>query len=178
VLALGSWALVGFEGLGEYSRLLQKLVDVEAANSYSALAMLETLGLSQGLSRALVALAGILLLGWAFSAARGSGDDRERDRRSLTLALAAALVLTPILWLHYLVLLAVPIALARPRLSVLWFDPLVMTLFEALGWYRGWPSGEGRSLASVAAVVALVFVGSLRARTVGSEEARGAPVRA
>jgi hypothetical protein len=71
-------------------------------------------------------------------------------------------VLTPILWLHYLVLLVVPIALARPRLSLLWFAPLALTVFELLNWYRGWPSGDGLALASVALVTAAVFVVSAR----------------
>jgi hypothetical protein len=39
-------------------------------------------------------------------------------------AVAGALLATPVLWLHYLVLLFVPIALARPRLSAVWFAPL------------------------------------------------------
>ena len=179
LLVLGSWAIVGFDGLSEYPRLLRKLVDVEAENSYSALAMLEALGLSQTLSRVLVTLAGIALLGLAYRAAlSNTSSDVEGDRRALTLTLAAALVLTPILWLHYLVLLAVPIALARPRLSPLWFVPLAMTVFEALDWYRGWPSGEGRSLASVAVVVVLVLGWCLRPRVESSEGPRGAPARA
>jgi hypothetical protein len=33
-------------------------------------------------------------------------------------------VLTPISWLHYFVLLAVPIAIARPRFALLWLVPL------------------------------------------------------
>jgi len=179
ILVLGSWAVVGFDGLVDYPELLRKLVQFEAGNSYSALAVLETVGLSQTVSRILVTLAGIVLLGAAYRAATSaSAPSGERDRRSLTLALAAAIVLTPILWLHYLVLLAVPIALARPRLSALWFVPLAMTVFEALDWYRGWPSGEGRSLVSVAVVVALVVGWSLRARPRPSEGPRGAPARA
>jgi hypothetical protein len=55
------------------------------------------------------------------------------------------------------VLLVVPIALARPRLSALWFVPLALTVFEALNWYRGWPSGDGRALGSIALVAAIVF---------------------
>uniref|UniRef100_UPI0025A1EE65 hypothetical protein n=1 Tax=Klebsiella pneumoniae TaxID=573 RepID=UPI0025A1EE65 len=62
----------------------------------------------------------------------------------------------------YLVLLIVPIALARPRLSALWFVPLALTLFEALNWYRGWPRGDAEALASVAIVTAIVFVVSAR----------------
>ena len=90
------------------------------------------------------------------------GTAVEGDRRSLTLALAAGFVLTPILWLHYLVLLVVPIALARPRLSALWFAPLALTVFELLDWYRGWPRGDGWALASVGLVTAVVFLVSSR----------------
>jgi alpha-1,2-mannosyltransferase len=57
-------------------------------------------------------------------AARGP----EGDRRALTVAVAGALLATPVVWLHYLVLLFVPIALARPRLSALWFAPLAFWL--------------------------------------------------
>jgi hypothetical protein len=108
-----------------------------------------------------LALGGALLV-LAWHAARGQLDPVEGDRRSLTLVIAAALVLTPILWLHYLVLLFVPIALARPRLSGLWFVPLALTVFEAMNWYRGWPAGEGKALASVAVCVVIVFVSALR----------------
>ena len=40
----------------------------------------------------------------------------------------SALAATPLLWLHYLLLLYVPIALYRPRLAPLWFLPLVLWL--------------------------------------------------
>jgi hypothetical protein len=162
VLALGTWAALGFAGLVDYPRLLRELVDLEGTNSYSAYAMLVAIGLPDGLARVAVAvIAGALLL-LAWRAASTAGEDAaERDRRSLILCLAAALVATPILWLHYLGLLFVPIALARPRLTALWFVPLTMTLFEALDWYRGWPRGEGESLASVLVVSGIVFVGAL-----------------
>ena len=59
-------------------------------------------------------------------------------------------------------LLLVPLGLARPRLSPLWAVPLVLTVFEALDWYRGWPTGDGKALASVAVVSAIVVIASLR----------------
>ena len=158
VLALGSWAVIGFRGLADYPELLRRLSDFEAENSYSALAILVALGLSETLARALVVAAGAFLLVLAWRAAAGA----DGDRRSFTLALAAGFVLTPILWLHYLVLLVVPIALARPRLSALWFAPLALTVFELLDWYRGWPRGDGWALASVAVVTAVVFAVSAR----------------
>jgi alpha-1,2-mannosyltransferase len=169
-LALLSWAAIGFAGIGDYPRLLRELVDLEGADSYSAYGILATLGLPDGVARSLVVVLALAVLAFAWRAARVPGHTRlERDRRSLTLALAAALVATPILWLHYLGLLLVPIALARPRLSLLWLAPLTLTLFEALDWYRGWPRGDGEALASVAVVVAIVFVAALAPRMSRSE---------
>ena len=158
-LALGSWAAIGFDGIGDYPDLLRRLSDVEAENSYSAYAILVTLGLPSALAQVVVAIAaaGLLVLAW-----RAARDGADGDRRSLTLALAAGFVLTPILWLHYLVLLVVPIALARPRLSALWLVPLAMTVFELLDLYKGWPRGDGWALATVAAVMAVVFAAAAR----------------
>jgi hypothetical protein len=168
-LALGSWAVVAFRGLHGYPHLLRRLTDVEADQSYSAFAVLRALGLSRPLADVLVVAAGAALLVLAAYAARSPGLDRvEHDRRSLILALAAALVLTPILWLHYLVLLLLPIGLARPRLSPLWLVPLLFAVFEALDWYRGWPRGDGKALASVAILVAITFAASLRRRSARS----------
>jgi len=178
-LALASWAVIGFRGLTEYPSLLRRLSDVEAERSYSAFALLRTIDVPELAARGIVGVACLGLLVLAWRAARASGSDRdERDRRSLTFVLAAGFVLTPILWLHYLVLLVVPIALVRPRLSALWFAPLSLTVFEALDWYRGWPRGDGGALVSVALVVALVFIVSLRSRGRPSETPRGAPARA
>jgi hypothetical protein len=166
-LALSSWAVIGFRGLGDYPELLRRLSDVEAENSYSAFAGLVALGLPATLARVLVVVAAAALLLLAWRVARGSGHGDEGERRAFVLALAAGFVLTPILWLHYLVLLVVPIALARPRLSALWFAPLALTVFEALDWYRGWPRGDGPALASVAIVTALVFAVSASPRRAG-----------
>lgn len=161
-LALVSWAVIGFRGLRDYTSLLRRLSDAEAEHSYSTFAILRTIDVPEPAARALVGMLCVGLLALAWRAARAGGTEPgERDRRALTLALAAGFVLTPILWLHYLVLLVVPIALARPRLSLLWFAPLTLTVFEALDWYRGWPRGDGTALVSVAVVVALVFVASL-----------------
>ena len=159
VLALGSWAVIGFDGIADYPNLLRKLSNVEAENSYSAYAILVALGLTSALARLVAAAAAVGLLVLGGNAAR---DRDDGDRRAFTLALAAGFVLTPILWLHYLVLLVVPIALARPRLSGLWLVPLAMTVFELLDLYRGWPRGDGWALLSVAAVVTLVFAVAAR----------------
>ena len=165
-LALASWAVIGFRGLGDYPELLRRLSEIEAENSYSAFAILVTIGVPATLAQVIMVLAAASLLVVAWRVARGS-QDGDGDRPAFVLALAVAFVLTPILWLHYLVLLVVPIALARPRLSALWFVPLALTVFEALDWYRGWPRGDGPALASVAVVAALVFAISAGPRDTG-----------
>jgi hypothetical protein len=159
-----SWAAIGLDGLGDYPGLLRRLTDLEAENSYSAFALLQALGLPSAAARAAAVLGGLALLVLAYRAARSSATADERDRRSLLLMLAAVLVLTPILWLHYLVLLLVPLALTRPRLSALWLVLLVPTVFLWLGWYEGWAAGSLRALVSVAATAAVVLAGCLLGR--------------
>ena len=66
--------------------------------------------------------------------------------RSFTLALAAALVLSPIVWLDYFALAAVPLALARPRLSVVWFLPLATWGLSGAGLGIG-DTAETRAIA-------------------------------
>jgi hypothetical protein len=117
VLVLGGWAAIGFAGLSGYPHLLRVLSRVEAVESYSLVGLLRLHG---GAAAALTGVLGIVVVLAVFVAARG----REGDRRSLSVAVAGALLATPVLWLHYLVLLFVPIALARPRLSAVWFFPL------------------------------------------------------
>ena len=58
---------------------------------------------------------------------------RGDERTAFILAVAASLVLTPIVWLHYFALLLVVVALAQPRLGFLWFVPLLMVLTPGSG---------------------------------------------
>ena len=44
---------------------------------------------------------------------------------ALSCAIAASLALSPVVWLHYLVLLIVPIGAGRDRLALVWFAPLL-----------------------------------------------------
>ena len=88
--------------------------------SYTPYALLVDLGArprSRGPSRSLLGPA-VLALAWR--------------RRSLGLALAAALCLSPIVWRHFFALLVVPLALSRPR-------------FDSSGSYRS-ACGSGRDV--------------------------------
>ena len=57
------------------------------------------------------------------------------DERAVTLALAASLLLTPILWLHYFVLVFLPLALFYKRFTPVWLVPLAfwLTPFQESG---------------------------------------------
>ncbi|HET9852373.1 MAG TPA: hypothetical protein VFP56_07700, partial [Candidatus Limnocylindrales bacterium] len=60
------------------------------------------------------------------------------------LAVAAALVLSPIVWLDYYAVAAVPLAVVRPRLSAVWLLPIATwgLLSAGLGAGNGWGSAR------------------------------------
>ena len=76
-------------------------------------------------------------------------------RESFALAIAAALVLSPIVWFDFYALAAIPLAIARPRLSLVWFLPLVTWGLPSSGIAADPIWGVGRVLV-VFAIVLLV----------------------
>jgi hypothetical protein len=83
---------------------------------------------------------------------------RGEEERSFTLAIVAALLFTPIIWLHYFALLLMPIAIVHKRLSLLWATPLLFWLSQGHG------NGTTLQTAWTLAVVAFVTVLVLRAK--------------
>jgi alpha-1,2-mannosyltransferase len=121
VLLFAGWAAIGFAGLRGYPHLLHVLSRVEAVQSFSLVGLFRLHG------GAATALTGVLVVG-VIAAVALAARGRDGDRWSLIVAVAGALLATPVLWLHYFVLLFVPLALTRPRLSALWFAPLAFWL--------------------------------------------------
>lgn len=124
VLLVGGWAIIDFAGFRAYPTLVHVLERVEGPVSYSVIALF---GLSGTAATALTVALSVGAVAAIFLAARGA----EGDRRAFAVAVLASLVATPLLWLHYLLLLLVPIAVYRPRLSGLWFLPLLLWLTPA-----------------------------------------------
>jgi alpha-1,2-mannosyltransferase len=122
VVTLAGWALIGFAGLHEYPHLLGRLTELVGPNGYSLYALARAAGAAHVAAEAGLAAAAVIVL------AAAARTRPATERASFCVALGSALLLTPILWPHYLVLLFVPIALARPRLSALWFAPLAFWL--------------------------------------------------
>jgi hypothetical protein len=120
-VTFGSWALIGFDGLADYPHRLGRVAGLEQDKSYSPFALLRALGLSGGSARlAVLVLTGAALL-LIVRVARGA----DGDRRSFVVALILGLLAAPIVWLHYLVVLIVPLALYRPRFGIAWLVPLL-----------------------------------------------------
>jgi alpha-1,2-mannosyltransferase len=141
---LGSWAIIGFAGLTSYPRLLDELAQLLQWKSYSAIAFGMTLGLSPGHARVAalacgaIALVAVILIGRAWR--------RDADRHAFIAAIGAAFLFSPIVWMHYLALLLVPVAITRPRLTPLWFVPLAMWATPGQSWGTPWRVALGFSV--------------------------------
>lgn len=128
VLVLAPWALIGFDGLTDYPALLREAQDVYAVRSFSLATVFGALGASVPVAVAGAGVVGAGVLGLAAWGARGDGGDRH----VFVLAVAACVVLSPIVWPSYLALLLVPIAISWPRLAPAWFFGYVAWLVLAL----------------------------------------------
>ena len=117
VLVVGSWAVVGFDGMLDYPALLRETQDVYATRSDSIAGVLGGLGASVTLAVACCWLAGLALVALAVWVA----PREDGDRKAFALLVAAAIVASPIAWPNYAALLFVPIAVTWPRLAPAWF---------------------------------------------------------
>jgi alpha-1,2-mannosyltransferase len=118
-----AWATIGFAGLADYPRLLRVISEVYEGRGYS----LVSAGLALGLGTEAAAIAAIAI-GLVVLALCALVGLRGEDRKSLILALAATLALSPIVWLHYFVLLFVPVAIARRTFGAIWLVPVLFWL--------------------------------------------------
>jgi hypothetical protein len=155
VIAAGvSWAAIGFAGVGSYPGVLRRLADDESTSSYSVVALGVRAHLPLLAARIISVLVALALLAAAAWLARNSKRlPRDRDVATLTLCLAAAFAASPIVWVHYFLLLLVPLVLVRPRLSLLWLVPLA---YQPLGG-TAWPAGDARKLGLALAATLLIL---------------------
>jgi hypothetical protein len=128
VVVLVAWAVTGFAGLAQYPGMLSNLSFIQERRAVSVVAVLLAIGLPARAASAFALAATVGLLGFAWRLARRPGG----DRKAFGLAIVAALTSTPIVWEHYMVLLFVPIALASPTLSAIWFLPLSVPVLSGI----------------------------------------------
>jgi hypothetical protein len=123
VLVVGSWALIGFDGMSTYPTLLRNTS--EELGSHGLLVYALTTKVASHTTASVVGLA----LAVAFLAA--AFVRRADDRAGITFAILASLYATPILWLHYFGLLVVPAAIygrwVWASIPLLWLGVLART---------------------------------------------------
>jgi hypothetical protein len=153
-LTLAAWVAIGFAGLHEYPRLLARLSELVGTNSYSLYALGRAGGIAPTATQALVFTAGALAAAVTVHASRTT----RTDERAFVASIGLALVLTPILWPHYLVLVFLPVAFLRRTFSVVWLLPLLFWLDGA-----GWSYGNPALIVPFLAISALPIVLALRA---------------
>jgi alpha-1,2-mannosyltransferase len=120
------WAAIGFSGLARYRAVLDVHTRAWGAHSLSLYGAVIAAGLPATLARAAGPAVAMLCL--LAAAARRNGPQGDRD--SFTLAILACVAISPIVWQHYFLLLLVPIAIAAPRLSPIWFLPAAYWLVD------------------------------------------------
>jgi hypothetical protein len=148
---LAFWASIDVGGLHRYPQTVRLLNDVQRWKSYSLQSLLISLHATASMSELAAGAAAVLAV-VALALLR-----RRADEVTFSAAVGAALIATPILWNHYLVLLLAPIALAQPRLAPLWLLPLVL-------WVTPHPESVGVvwRIALVLSVVSLVAIQTTR----------------
>jgi alpha-1,2-mannosyltransferase len=124
LFALVGWAAIGFAGFRDYPTTVRVLDEVQRWKSYSIVGLALSLHLPAGAGNALLIGAGVA--GCALTV--GLARRPDGDRLAFSAAIVTALLATPLLWNHYLVLLLAPLALARPRLSWPWALPALLWL--------------------------------------------------
>jgi hypothetical protein len=133
LVSAAAWLAIGFEGWNDWLRTLSLLDSLNADESYSLFAVGLDVGASPTLARAVsVGFAAAVLLGaWVLGR-------RGKDASSFALTIAAALLFSPVVWLHYFALLLVPVAVASPTLRRVWFLPIAMWAASATGNGAPW----------------------------------------
>jgi alpha-1,2-mannosyltransferase len=115
-LVLLPWGLLGFRDMRWFPDMLRVLLRHEQLTSFSTVAFFRLVHIGY------VAVA-VELLSIALVFAVAPRDDG--DRRSFGAALICALLLSPLVWVHYYILLIVPIALAKRRFGLIWMLPVL-----------------------------------------------------
>jgi glycosyl transferase family 87 len=151
VLLLCSWAPIGFAGLTQYPRLLRLVTKLEAPDGYTLSALLAP-ATSWRIASGVGIATGLAVVGYAWRRAR-QGDEQA----AYACAIAAALLLTPIVWMSYFVALLIPLALFAPRLRPIWLVPLAFWVGPQVSNGAPWQT------AAVLVVAAVVIGVTVRA---------------
>jgi alpha-1,2-mannosyltransferase len=151
-LAAATWMPIRFADLTSYPALVNRLSQVEAPRSLSIVSLASA---HTHVALALLSLLSVVAVG-ATVLLSGRISRRAGDELVFAAAIVAALLLSPILWLHYLTLLFAAVAIFRPRLSVAWLVPTAAWLSSQQGSVEGGYRQSVLSLSIAALTLAVV----------------------
>ncbi len=148
-VTLGAWALIGFDGLTGYPDLVRRLSDIQAENSYSLVGMAATAGLPSAVGAGAHGSRGRRVARRlrrlrssrrrpSLVHVRGRGDAGAVTDR------VAPLPRGPL----------VPLAIARPRFSLIWLLPILLWVSPKPGYAEGFQA----FLPAVAVVILLCVI--------------------
>jgi len=143
---LGAGFLFGPIAPAGYATMLSQLAAHEAGSGFGLIGAMINVGLPMPAAQAAAAGITLALFGAAFVRFRRTGDERVL----LCAGIAASLLLTPVLWSHYLILLAACLLVfdARPR----WMVALVLASW-ALSPPHGVPASGVIQLSALAVLL-------------------------
>ncbi len=116
---LAPWLPIKGAGLLGYPHRLSLLTSLEAQKGFSPAALLAHLGAGWSAAEAVGYGIGILVLVYAYRR-------RDTDSSAFGLVCASTLLLTPILWPNYLVIMLAPLGILRPRFGLVWLLPVLL----------------------------------------------------
>lgn len=152
--------LIPFTDVPDYVRVLRELGATFDQDSYTPYGLLVQAGAPSRVATLLSLAVGFSLIALAWR------------RRSFALFVASSLVLSPIVWLDYFALLAIPLAVVKPRFGPLWLLPL-------LTWgVTGAGAGNGDVIAMVRVLGVFAFVVWYTARAESDEDLGAQPAQA
>ncbi len=154
-LNLLAWALVGMREVPVYLKLSSQVTAALWRGGYGVLAVCGALGLGRDAGELVLVLA---------AAAAGAAVLRlglgRRDPEALAASILLMLIASPLVWNHYFSLLLVPMALARPRLSLAWGVGVLMWPLPPRLPISGWE--QAIAWTATAAVVWVALGGNER----------------
>jgi hypothetical protein len=167
-----AWSVLGFGEVDRYLSDASKVSGFFFRHAYTVVALV----LHLGVGRAAASAVGVIVAAGAAVVCVVWGR-RGEDLRALAMCVALMLLATPVLWMHYFVLVLVPLAIARPRLYWAWWLPVVLLVCSASG-SAAWQivltlSVVGAALYSVACTQPEVQMGGGWARGRRRSEAAG-----
>lgn len=121
IINVVSWGILGYGQITRFVDLLRADVAWAEIRGSGLVAFFEVHGASST-----TAHAAIIVLALACGLAAVKLGRAGNDQGSFALGIGTALIATPLLWPHYYALLAVPLAIVLPRLTVAWGIPFLM----------------------------------------------------